>query len=230
MPPKSRSKQVASAQKRKRRDEPDSEDEGYNTSSTEDDVQALDSDNLDDDDADTAKRGRKTKIKRKKNPSPTKPRKRKKKMASEEEESDLELKEGQEVVGKIVRAPKTGQGELQVFRQGVKLSGVPQFLRGRYPRILSTFLTNLRNQNATIGNGQFPSRLEPFPSAHQRYSRFKLNGTRVRNLSPHLNLSQTPMQNPCSDRPRKSGRLLSKCSRTTSRRQTHRSRICPRRT
>jgi hypothetical protein len=105
MPPKSRTKQTAAAQKRKRRDEPASEDDNYNNSSAEDDVQALDSDNLDE--ADTAKRGRKTGTKRRKKASLSKPRKR---AGSGGETSDLELKEGQEVVGKIVRAPKTGQG------------------------------------------------------------------------------------------------------------------------
>lgn len=117
MPPKSRSKQTTTAQKRKRRDETESEDDGYSANFTGDDIQALDSDDLDDEVADTAKRRRKVGTKRKKNPSPTKSRKRRKKAASEEEESDLELKEGQEVVGKIVHAPKTGLGGLQAFRR-----------------------------------------------------------------------------------------------------------------
>jgi len=117
MAPKSRSKQKTAVQKRKRRDEPGSQDEGSDTNVSEDDVQALDSDNLDDDDddADTARRGRKAGAKRKKRSSAAKPRKRRRGAVSEEEESDLELKEGQEVVGKIVRAPKTGQGELRTF-------------------------------------------------------------------------------------------------------------------
>ena len=104
MPPKSRTKQPAVARKRKRRDEPVSEDD----SSAEDDVQALDSDNLDSDDAD---KGKKEGATRGKKVSPIKSRKRRKERGSDGEESDLELKEGQEVVGKIVRAPKTGQGE-----------------------------------------------------------------------------------------------------------------------
>jgi len=115
MAPKSRSKQKTAAQKRKRRDEPGSQDEGSDTNFSEDDVQALDSDNLDDDDADTAG------AKRKKRSSAAKPRKRRKERASEGEESDLELKEGQEVVGKIVRAPKTGQGELRTFQHRAQL-------------------------------------------------------------------------------------------------------------
>ncbi|KAF9652261.1 hypothetical protein BDM02DRAFT_2901205 [Thelephora ganbajun] len=110
MPPKSKShpKRTATAKRGKRRDEPESEGEGYSTSAAEDDVQALDSDNLDDD-AEMAKQEKKKGVKRKKDPSPIKRRKRRKKAGSEEEESDLELKEGQVVVGKIVRAPKTGQ-------------------------------------------------------------------------------------------------------------------------
>ena len=107
MPPTSRAKRSSAAQKRKKRDE--SVSDGGN-SSAEDDVQALDSDNLDGDDADVA-RGKKDGVSRRKKVSPVKPRKRRRNVGSEEEESDLELKEGQEVVGKIVRAPKTGQGE-----------------------------------------------------------------------------------------------------------------------
>lgn len=38
-------------------------------------------------------------------------------MESGEDENDLELKEGQEVVGKIVQAPKTGQGEPGTFHR-----------------------------------------------------------------------------------------------------------------
>lgn len=110
MAPRPRSKRPTAQQKGRRRDGSKSEDEGFNTSPSED-VEALDSDNLDDDDAGTAKRRKNAQAKRKKNPSPAKPKKRRKKAASEEEqESELELKQGQEVVGKIVRAPKTGQG------------------------------------------------------------------------------------------------------------------------
>jgi hypothetical protein len=121
MPPRSRSKQKSAAQKRKRRDEPESEGENSDTNFSGDDVQALDSDNLDDDDADTAKRGKKAGAKRKKDSSSKKPKKRRKEAASDEEESDLELKEGQEVVGKIVRAPKTGQGGLRTFQRRIQL-------------------------------------------------------------------------------------------------------------
>lgn len=110
MPPKSRARPTASVQKRKRRDIQESEDEGLNASLSEDEVQALDSDNLDHDGACTVKGGTKAETKRKRKKNLKKPEKRRKKARSEDEESDLELKEGQEVVGKIVRAPKTGQG------------------------------------------------------------------------------------------------------------------------
>ena len=116
MAPRPRSKRATVQQKGRRRDGSEPEDEGFNVSSPED-VEALDSDNLDDDDAGTAKRRKNAQAKRKKNPSPTKPRKRRKKAASDEEESELELKQGQEVVGKIVRAPKTGQGGWRTFER-----------------------------------------------------------------------------------------------------------------
>ena len=140
MAPKSRSKQKTAAQKRKRRDEPGSQDEGSNT-----DVQALDSDNLDDDsDADTARRGRKAGAERKKRPSAAKPRKRRREAASEEEESDLELKEGQEVVGKIVRAPKTGQGGLRTSQHRAQLDPVLSLVPpGQISRNTFNFLTQL---------------------------------------------------------------------------------------
>ena len=146
MPPKSRSKQPAPAQKRKRRDDPASEDEGYCSSSAEDDVQALDSDNLDDDDADAGKRRKKVGAVRKKQAGPTKPTKRRKKAESDGGESDLELKEGQEVVGKIVRAPKTGQGGSATLRGSTHLS--QRFLcpvpPGRISQNTFNFLNQLR--------------------------------------------------------------------------------------
>jgi len=42
-------------------------------------------------------------------------KKRKTQEGSEEEVSDIDLKDGQEVVGKVVQAPKTGWGELQLL-------------------------------------------------------------------------------------------------------------------
>ena len=121
MPPKSRSKQKTAVQRKKRRDDPASEDEGYHGSSAEDDAGALDSDNLDDSDVDTEKQRKKEGGKRKRKGVPTRPAKRSRKAELDEEESDLELREGQEVVGKVVRAPKTGQGESQPVRGRIRL-------------------------------------------------------------------------------------------------------------
>lgn len=104
-------------QERERRDNSDPEDEGSGVSTVDDNVQALDSDNLDDDKVDTAKRGKRAVTKRKKRASLTEPKKRRRKVGSDEIEGDLELKQGQEIVGNIVRAPETGKGkapELQV--------------------------------------------------------------------------------------------------------------------
>ena len=99
---------------------PESEDKGYDPSSADEDVEALDSDNLDDDKGDTANRGGKGGAKRKKGASVAKrkAKKRRRKVQSDDDESDLELKEGQEVVGKVVRAPKTGQGSVQISLTG----------------------------------------------------------------------------------------------------------------
>lgn len=110
MAPMARSKRVTASQKRARRDESEQED---GTSSGDDDFKALDSDNLDDEKVEATNRGRKEGAKRKKvgDTPTTKGKKRRKKVESDEDESDGGLKDGQEVVGKVVRAPKTGQGE-----------------------------------------------------------------------------------------------------------------------
>jgi hypothetical protein len=78
------------------------------------DVQPLDSDALDDDSEveETSTRKRKRRVKSPLKKSSTKkgsPKKRKKKNYSSDE-AELELKEGQEVVGTVVQAPKTGRG------------------------------------------------------------------------------------------------------------------------
>jgi hypothetical protein len=119
MPPKSRAKKTTAPRKGKKRDELVSDDDSYDDISVEDAVEALDSDNLDDDDADTAKRGKKTDAKRQLKPDPPKSRKRRKRADSDEE---VQLEEGQVVVGKIVRAPKTGQGEAWTFQGRFRLN------------------------------------------------------------------------------------------------------------
>ena len=144
MPSKARSKRAATIQKKRRRVEPESANEGYDTSAAEDGVQVLDSDNLDDDsDTITAKRGKKAVRERKKNASPTKPRKRQKKAVSDEE-SDLELKEGQQVVGKIVRAPKSGQGKFQMSHKRERISMFPSVPPGQISQNTFDFLGQLK--------------------------------------------------------------------------------------
>ncbi|KII85602.1 hypothetical protein PLICRDRAFT_668628 [Plicaturopsis crispa FD-325 SS-3] len=86
-------------------DESVSEGDAYSESEPE----SLDSDALDEDDDENvgAKRKRVTKKKTQKKPSP---RKRRKNSDEEEEEGeDIELKEGQKIVGSVVKAPTTGR-------------------------------------------------------------------------------------------------------------------------
>jgi hypothetical protein len=90
--------------------------DSYQEQSDQDDIKSLHSDALDDDsDLETKKRGKR------KRGSPVKPprakgsspRKRHKNAASDEdgEGEDYDLKEGQQVVGRVVQAPKTGRGQ-----------------------------------------------------------------------------------------------------------------------
>jgi hypothetical protein len=83
----------------------------------DDDVKSLHSDALDDD----SDQGTKTHGKKRKRASPVKsrrakassPRKKHKNADSDEDEEgeDYDLKEGQQVVGRVVQAPKTGRGK-----------------------------------------------------------------------------------------------------------------------
>src|SRR6267154_6882181 len=75
----------------------------------DDDAQSMDSDALDDEVIDKSRK-RKRASPMKKTLSKKLSSKKKKKDASEESEDDFELKEGQEVVGTVVQAPKTGRG------------------------------------------------------------------------------------------------------------------------
>ena len=159
MPPGSRARKSAGEHKRKRRDMQELEGED-----SEDQVQALDSDNLDDDSADMQKQAE-TKRKKKKK-SPTKPKKRRKRAArSEEEESDLELKEGQVVVGRIVRAPKTGQGEWrQTFQWGVRRSTLSLVPPGQISRNTFDFLSQLQKPECNDREWFVLVLVKPFPS------------------------------------------------------------------
>ena len=201
MPPKSRPKKTTPGRARKRRVEPESEDEGHSASSVEDDALALDSDNLDDDAVEGAKRGEKVGAKRSYGASRQKLSKRARRA---EGEGELELKEGQEIVGRIVRAPETGQGESRADQGRADPNIFPQFLLDRFLRTRSTFWNSSNDRNTTIGNGSFPfisATTRPLTSTF----RFKLNGTRA-SLLPVAPAPDGSRQNPCSGKRRKSGR------------------------
>ena len=93
----------------------DAASDAYRATDDEDDMESLHSDALDDDsDLDTKKLGGKRKrVSQVKSPRAkgSSPRKRRKNAASDEDEESYDLKEGQEVVGRVVQAPKTGQGQ-----------------------------------------------------------------------------------------------------------------------
>ena len=87
----------------------DAASDAYHATDDEDDMESLHSDALDDDSDLDAKKlgGRRKRVSQVKSP-----RKRRKNAASDEDEESYgyDLKEGQEVVGRVVQAPKTGQG------------------------------------------------------------------------------------------------------------------------
>jgi hypothetical protein len=180
MSPMARSKRATASQKRAKRGESEPEDEGYETSSADDDIQALDSDNMDDEDkADTAKRGKKEGAKRKKIVGVTKPKKRRKKVKSDEDESDPGLKDGQEVVGKIVRAPKTGQGEVaSVPRERINLNN--RFLSSPRTNISEHFPLSQSTESTRVQRSGMVSSRRSDPliplTIDNDSCRFKLNG------------------------------------------------------
>lgn len=96
-------------------DADDATSDAYSEQDDEDDVKSLHSDALDDDsDLETKKRGggKRKRVSHGKTPraNGSSPRKRHKNAASDEDEGGVyELKEGQQVVGKVVQAPKTGR-------------------------------------------------------------------------------------------------------------------------
>lgn len=125
--PSKRTKRAAQTSPRPSEDEkavsgPEDAGDTYQEEDDEDDVKSLHSDALDDDDSDqeTEKHARK-----RKRASPVKsrrakassPRKRRKNTASDEDEEEegYDLKEGQQIVGKVVQAPKTGRGTRCVY-------------------------------------------------------------------------------------------------------------------
>ena len=76
----------------------------------DDDLKSMDSDALDDDELSSKSRKRKRASPAKKTHSKKQSPKKKKKDNDDEFEDDFELQEGQEVVGTVVQAPKTGRG------------------------------------------------------------------------------------------------------------------------
>jgi hypothetical protein len=100
----------------------------YQEEDNEDDVKSLHSDALDDDsDQETTrqknarKRKRASPVKPRRTRASSSPRKKRKNAASDEDgeededEQGYDLKEGQQVVGKVVQAPKTGRGKSPWF-------------------------------------------------------------------------------------------------------------------
>ena len=181
MPPKSRAKKRTAPRKGKKRDELVSDDDSYDDISVEDAVEALDSDNLDDDDADTTKRGKKAEAKRQLKPDPPKSRKRRKRADTDEE---VEVEEGQVVVGKIVRAPKTGQGEAWTsqgrFRLNVFSSSSWTDL-SEHVRLSESACRTGMQRPRMVSSTLAPTR----PLRSLSTSRFKLNGGRVCNPYVH---------------------------------------------
>lgn len=102
-------------------DADDATSDAYSEQDDEHDVKSLHSDALDDDsDIETKKRGggKRKRVSHGKTPRAKggSPRKRHKNAASDEDEGEVyELKEGQQVVGKIVQAPKTGHGQCYFY-------------------------------------------------------------------------------------------------------------------
>lgn len=130
------------------------EDSESNVSQSDEDQQEYDSDALDgsEDEAKMKKRKRVSSSQKKTTRSP-----RKKQKASESEEDDFDLKDGQEIVGVVVQAPKTGRGKCSVTACINLAHKSTQSLLARYLRIRSTFWLNYKIQNVMIGNGTWSS-------------------------------------------------------------------------
>ena len=98
-------------------DADDTTSDAYQEKDDEDDVKSLHSDALDDDsDLETKKpagKWKRTSLVKRPRAKGSSPRKRRKNAASDEDEEDegYDLKEGQQVVGRVVQAPKTGRGQ-----------------------------------------------------------------------------------------------------------------------
>ena len=145
-------------------DDDESESEAYvDEDSDAGSILSIDSDAIDESDFETAAKGGKRKRASTKNGSPKKmkpatKKPRNSKSTDEDEEFD-DLEDGQEVVGTVVQAPKTGRG---IFIHNVilweksrhlRVLSVVQFPQDRYPKILSTSSSNCRTQSAMIEPG-----------------------------------------------------------------------------
>ena len=156
-------------------DADDATSDAYPEQDDEHDVKSLLSDALDDDsDLGTNKRGGGKRKRDSNGKTPrakgSSPRKRHKNAASDEDEEDevYELKEGQEVVGKVVQAPKTGRGQCLLLSSNILLRPFgsaelsanllpPQSLQVKYLKIRSTFFCSSQIQSAMTANGSDPS-------------------------------------------------------------------------
>lgn len=150
-------------------DADDATSDAYSEQDDEHDVKSLHSDALDDDsDLETKKRGggKRKRVSQGKTPRAKvgSPRKRHKNAASDEDEEGepYELKQGQQVVGKVVQAPKTGHGQRCFYPPVLRPFGAnlpPQSLRVKYLKIHSTFCCSSKNQSAMTVNGNDASNL-----------------------------------------------------------------------
>jgi hypothetical protein len=125
-------------------DADDGASDAYQDEDDEDDVKSLHSDALDDDSDQEEKKKRAGKRKRasldkSRRAKGSSPRKRRKSAASDEDEDEegYSLKEGQQVVGKVVQAPKTGHGQCSalyadrghqlIYHQSPPWSGISKY-------------------------------------------------------------------------------------------------------
>jgi hypothetical protein len=141
-------------------DADDAASDAYSEQDDEHDVKSLLSDALDDDsDVEAKKRvgGKRKRVSNGKAPRAkgSSPRKRHKNAAGDEDDEGevYELKEGQQVVGKVVQAPKTGRGQCYFYPPSFGANLPRQSLQVKYLKILSIFFCSSQNQSAMIVNG-----------------------------------------------------------------------------
>ena len=140
--------------------------DAYPEQDNEHDVTSLLSDALDDDSDLGSKKlvgGKRKRVVHDKAPRErgNAPRKRHKYAPGDEDEEGevYELKEGQQVVGKIVQAPKTGRGQCYFYYDDLGTDLPPQSLRVKYLKIRSIFFCSSQNQSAMTVIGSHASTL-----------------------------------------------------------------------